>query len=87
MPEPLTLAVLGSAALTEGITFLYAQAGEAIKRYHENKKAVQQAATAIPSEGTAPDIVEGELKPLTIHTGEVEKLEPQLKQLRSALND
>lgn len=85
MPEPVTLAVLGGVALTEGVKFLYAQAGEAIKRHYENKKAAQQAAT-IPSEGKIPDAIEAPSNALTIHTDELEKTLPRLTELRSELN-
>src|SRR5579871_6136397 len=85
MPEPVTLAVLGGAALTEGVKFLYAQAGEAIKRHNENKKAAQPA-IAIPSDGKVPDVIESEPQTLMIHTEALEKVEPELNQLRSALN-
>ena len=40
--DPLTLAAVGAVALTEGIKFLYGQAGEALKRW----RARQQAASA-----------------------------------------
>jgi hypothetical protein len=85
MLEPVTLAALGGLALTKGIEFLYAQAGEAIKRHYENKKFAQQA-TAIPSEVKVPDIVEGELKHLTIHTAELEKVVTQLEPLAAELS-
>jgi hypothetical protein len=40
MPEPVTLtaASIGAVALTEGIKFLYGQAGELLKRWRERKE-------------------------------------------------
>jgi hypothetical protein len=42
MPEPvtITLAVVGTAALKEGVKFLYGQAGELLKRWREKREAV-----------------------------------------------
>jgi len=36
-PDTLSAAVIGSAALTEGIKFLYRQAGEILKRWRERR--------------------------------------------------
>ena len=44
MPEPLTLAVLSAVALTEGIKFLYGQAGELLRRRWERKEAQAKGA-------------------------------------------
>ena len=44
MPDPVTLAAVGGFALTEGIKFLYGQAGEALKHWQERKKAKAAAA-------------------------------------------
>src|SRR5437879_6867359 len=39
MAEPLTLALVGSVILSEGVKFLYAQAGDALKRWRPRKEA------------------------------------------------
>ena len=39
MVDPLTLSTIGAVALTEGIKFLYEQAGEVLKRWRERKDA------------------------------------------------
>lgn len=41
MPEPITLAVLGTIAATEGIKFLFGQASDLIKAYRERRKAAE----------------------------------------------
>ena len=37
--DPFTLAAVGAVAITEGIKFLYGQAGEVLKRWRERKAA------------------------------------------------
>jgi hypothetical protein len=43
VPDPITLAALGAVALSEGVKFLYGQAGELLKRRRE-----QRASAALP---------------------------------------
>lgn len=43
MPEPITLALLGAAALTQGINFLYGQAAELLKRRRDRLNAAAGA--------------------------------------------
>ena len=38
MPETITLAMLGAAALTQGVNFLYGQAGELLKRRRDRRE-------------------------------------------------
>jgi hypothetical protein len=79
--DPLTLSVLGAAALTEGIKFLYAQATELLKRRRERKTAAEQAPVDTPA-------LEGELRqPLEADPAALERLEPDLRELRRALQD
>jgi hypothetical protein len=47
MADPFTLAAIGGVALTQGISFLYTQAGELIKRWRGHKDA---AAAATPAQ-------------------------------------
>jgi hypothetical protein len=58
MSDPVTLAAVGAFALTEGIKFLYGQAGEALKHWQERRKAkaaaAEAAAAAAAAAGTAP---------------------------------
>nr|WP_052478812.1 hypothetical protein [Kibdelosporangium sp. MJ126-NF4]CEL20764.1 hypothetical protein [Kibdelosporangium sp. MJ126-NF4]CTQ89677.1 hypothetical protein [Kibdelosporangium sp. MJ126-NF4] len=81
MPDPLTLSVLGGAALTEGIKFLYGQATELLKRRRERKDAKAE----LPAETPA---LEGELRqPLQVDPAALERLEPDLRELRRGLQD
>jgi len=50
MTDPITLAVLGSVAATEGVKFLYGQAAELIKAFREKRKQAKAA------EQVAPDL-------------------------------
>jgi hypothetical protein len=77
MVDPLSLAGLAGVALTEGIKFLYTQAGEALKRWwarDEQPIAVEQ-----------PGVVEGRLEPLVIDVDAAPRLEGDIQQLWSAL--
>jgi hypothetical protein len=88
MADPVTLAAVSAVALTEGIKFLYGQAGEALKRWQEQKKA-RTAATASPAEPvpvTLPATAfEGQLNNPQLHLEAVERLEPDLRDLRAAV--
>jgi hypothetical protein len=83
MPEPLTI-TLGTVALTEGVKFLYGQAGELLKRWRERRDAAKTA----PSKESEPavvelpaDIFEGELSAPQIHYDKLTKVEPRLREL------
>jgi hypothetical protein len=86
MPEPITLALVGGAVLTEGIKFLYGQATEALKRWRDHKDAAPKPET-VPATGEVPAIFEGTIAPLQIHLDKVGELERQLKAARAALSD
>jgi len=58
MPDPVTLAAVGGFALTEGIKFLYGQAGEALKHWQERKKAKAAAAAEAAEASEAVEAVE-----------------------------
>jgi hypothetical protein len=87
MADPVTLAAVSAVALTEGIKFLYGQAGEALKRWQEQKKAkIAAAATPQPVPVTLPATAfEGQLKNPQLHLEAVERLEPDLRDLRAAV--
>jgi hypothetical protein len=89
MADPLTLAAVGAVALTEGIKFLYEQAGEALKRWQARKAA--KAASAGPA-ATEPvsvqlpsDAFEGQLQEPRLHLEAVARLERELRDLRAAV--
>jgi hypothetical protein len=85
MADPLTLAAVGAVALTEGIKFLYGQAGEALKRWRERKAAKGEAEPVqvqLPS-----DAFEGQLQKPGLDLAAVARLEQELRELRKAVAD
>jgi hypothetical protein len=89
MPDPITLTLVGTVVLTEGIKFLYGQAGELIKRWRDRKdaaaaEALKQIETPLKAD---PNIFNGTVAPLVADAERLQSLEPQLRELRSALAD
>jgi hypothetical protein len=83
MPEPITI-TLGAVALTEGVKFLYGQAGELLKRWRERRDAVKTTPSKVsePAVIELPaDIFEGQLSAPQIHYDKLTKVEPRLKEL------
>jgi hypothetical protein len=87
LPDPLTLTVVATCVVTEGIKFLYGQAAEAVKRWRESPKDAGASKTAQAKVTPPPQIFDGPLEPLEFHLGQVEQLEKELLTLRSALAD
>ena len=91
MVDPLSLSAIGALAITEGIKFLYGQAGEILKRWRERKDAAQDASaqmnTTEPIDLTLPAVFEGQLIAPQIHFDAVGRLQEQLRELRKDLND
>jgi transcriptional regulator with XRE-family HTH domain len=88
--EPFTLGALGAVALTEGVKFLYGQAGEILKRRRERKKAAEEGRDEgepepLPIED--PGILEGELEPAVIDFEAVDRLEEDLKVFSQQLGN
>jgi len=87
MADPLTLTAVGAVALTEGIKFLYGQAGDALKRLRA-RKAEGKSATAEPVEVQLPsDAFAGQLERPQLQLEVVERLEQELRDLRAAVGD
>jgi hypothetical protein len=87
MTDPITLTLVGTVVLTEGIKFLYGQAGELLKRWRDRKDAAAPEA-AQPIETplkAAPEIFAGTIAPLVADVDRLRSLEPELRKLRSAL--
>jgi hypothetical protein len=90
MADPLTLAAVGAMALTEGIKFLYGQAGEALKRWRERKAAkvtvapgeMEPVETELPAEA-----FDGRLENPRLDLEAVARLEGELRALRMAVAD
>jgi hypothetical protein len=87
MPEPITLAVVGAVALTEGIKFLYGQAGELIKWWRERKSKTNPPPSEPITVALPKDTFEGSLQPVTIRPEAVERLEDSVMDLRRSLNE
>ncbi|MFD0203628.1 MULTISPECIES: hypothetical protein [Saccharothrix] len=84
MTDPLALSVLGAAALTEGIKFLYGQATELLRR----RRARRDEASALEVEPAEVPELDGELRlPLRADGAVLERVEPDLKELRRKLQD
>lgn len=91
MVEPITLAAVGTVALTEGIKFLYAQAGEVLKRWRDRRDDAErgdaQPEDTAPLDIKFPDAFEGQLSEPKIHFDVVEQLDKDLRETRNALTD
>jgi len=84
--EPLTLTVLGAEALKQGIQFLYAQAGEVLKRWRERRDG-ESADSIVPVVNTASAVLDIAPDHLQVDFGALDKLEPEIRSLRTALMD
>jgi hypothetical protein len=87
MPEPITLslAAVGSVALTEGVKFLYQQAGEILKNWRTRKQAPPAAPEPAPV--VLPPVFDGQLTAPAIHYDAVSQVEPELRSLHKDLGD
>lgn len=81
MADPLTLAAVGAVALTEGVKFLYSQAGEALKAWREMRKS---NSASVDVEIDPPDAFEQAPRRAEIDFNAVERLERELRELRAA---
>ena len=79
--DPITLSGLGAVALTEGIRFLYGQAVEVLKQRRERKAG--DAPVVIRS----PEVLAGELEPVTLDVEAVDRLEDDVKALAGRLGN
>lgn len=87
MTDPFTLAAVGAVAITQGIKFLYGQAGDVIKCWHQRKAAGKSASAERVDVQLPPDAFAGQLKQPQLHFEAVERLEQDLKDLRAAVAD
>jgi hypothetical protein len=89
MSDPISMGALGGVVLTEGIKFLYKQAGEILKGWRERRAAAgRKSAESAPAQ---PDIVEsplleGRLSADKVDYQAVERLEIQLREVRQELS-
>ncbi|WP_433303598.1 hypothetical protein ACQP2F_12450 [Actinoplanes sp. CA-030573] len=84
MADPLTLAAVGALALTEGVKFLYSQAGEALKAWRESRRSGR---TSTEVEIKAPDVFAQAPSRAEIDFEAVERLERELREFRAAFAD
>jgi hypothetical protein len=81
--EPITLAGVGSVAITEGIKFLYGQAGELLKRWkNRDKEPDAEPPRLAPA---PPDLLEGTVQPTLAKLEVVGRFEDELRELWQAL--
>lgn len=78
MADAISLATIGAAALTEGIKFLYEQAGELLRRRRERARME-------PVQSTPPTVAEPAVLPAA-DLARLEALETQLRALRTDLH-
>lgn len=86
MTDPLSPSAMGAVALTEGIKFLYNQAGEVLKRWREARssgKGIVRSAMLCPPEGL---LVEGG-EPVEPRDDVADSLWHELSEARKALTD
>ncbi len=84
--DPITMAGVGSVALTEGIKFLYGQAGEALRRWRssddEQSEHLELAQAQLPN-----DAFQGNIELDQMELDVVGHLEQELRDLRAAVAD
>jgi hypothetical protein len=86
MTDPLSAASVGSAVITEGIKFLYNQAGEVLKRWrqrHEGDSGDAYEARLSPPQG----LLEGTVKPYGPRDDYADRLQKDLHESRQLLAD
>ncbi len=82
--ESLTLTGLTSAVLTQGISFLYAQAGEILR---SRRARLKGADAEVPIPSVASEVVDGALVAVVPDWSVVDGLESDLRELRRQLAD
>ena len=93
MADPFTLAAIGGVALTQGIIFLYGQAGELIKRWRGRKDAATAAGSAAATPAQAqltiqvPEALGGRVLTASPDMTLVETRAEELLRLRAALSN
>lgn len=90
MTDPFTATAIGAVVLAEGIKFLYAQAGELLKRWRDRKeKAAAAAVDTTPEKVDVPAsaALQGQLASPEINYEFLAEVEDRLRADRKALND
>jgi hypothetical protein len=89
MTDPFTATAIGAVVLTEGIKFLYGQAGELLKRWRDRKEKAAAAPDTTPErvEVAPSTALQGQLASPEINYSFLAEVEDQLRAERKALND
>jgi hypothetical protein len=90
MPDPITLAALGTIAVTEGVKFLYNQAGELLKYWREKKKVAAAPAAnpqPKPPEVKLPEVFEGQLVSPKVHDDVLDRVQQNISDIRKELSE
>ncbi len=93
MSDPVTISLVsvGSVVISEGIKFLYGQAGELLKRLREQRKTSAEGKDALPTPApievnvTPPRAIRTESFVASVDSSALARLEPSLRGLRSDL--
>ena len=93
MAEPVTLAVVGGIVLTEGIKFLYSQAGEILKRWRDRQDVAEKEGAAQPETTEPidiklpPEAFQGQLSEPQIHFDALKRVEGDLREVRKSISE
>ena len=90
MFDPVTVA--GTAALAEGVRFLYGQLTDVLKRHRDQSASASSTTGELDSEliglpGRADPALDGRLRDAHVPVAELERVVPALRELRGALAD
>jgi hypothetical protein len=85
-PATISIAAVGAVALTEGVKFLYGQAGDILKEWRSRGKTVKSQEKA-PEAISLPNVFDGQLQEPSIDYGVVATLEPDLARLYRELSE
>jgi hypothetical protein len=88
--DPLSVTVLGAAALTQGIAFLYGQVGDLLRRRRDRREQADAVAAGsaveIPPAGESGEVLAGALTPGPVDEQALERHADQLARLRGLLS-
>lgn len=85
MADPLTLAAVGAVALTEGIKFLYGQAGDLLTRWRARKTAAIDPAETPLQVDLPQTAFQGSLAPVAVSYDAIGRLQREIKDLSREL--
>jgi hypothetical protein len=83
--DPLSLAAVGTLALTEGVKFLYTQAGELLKRWRDRNDGTTPEPEAAVEIELPREAFTGQLRPFRPDSQTLSALVDPMRELRAAL--